>query len=105
MNTAMWFCILLPLFLVLVAESSMGRMRFTRRQRRRRVRTDMNELIQQFLGKKCILRVGGGWGGDLTGIIESVEGNWVSVRTANNMELVNLDFINRISEVTEKKKK
>ncbi len=65
----------------------------------------MNELIQRFLGRQCILYIGGGWGGNLTGTIEAIEGNWISVRTKSGVEMVNLDYINRIGEVPEKKKK
>lgn len=64
----------------------------------------MNELIQRFLGKKCILYLGGGWSSNLTGSIEAVEGNWISVRTDKSVELVNLDYINRISELPEKRR-
>lgn len=65
----------------------------------------MNVLIQRFLGKQCIIYIGGGWGGNLTGTIEAIEGNWISVRTSKSVELVNLDYINRIGELPEKKKK
>lgn len=105
MNPAIWLCILLPLFLLVLEESYVGRIRSGRVQRRRKGSGRMNELIQQFLRKQCILYIGGGWGSNLTGTIEAIEGNWVSVRTKSGVELVNLDYINRIGEVPEKKKK
>lgn len=105
MNPALWLCALL-LILLAAEEGFVGRIRLGRsRRRRKRGRTGMNELIQQCLGKQCILYIGGGWGSNLAGTIEAVEGNWVSVRTKSGTELVNLDYINRIGEVPEKKKK
>lgn len=106
MSPAILLCILLPLLLICMEESFIGRIRFGRRRRRKRKGNgEMNELVQQFLGKQVILHLGGGWGGDLTGTIETIEGSWVSVRTKKNVELVNLDYISRISEVLEKKEK
>lgn len=105
MNPALWLCILLPLLLVCAEERFVRRVRFGRRQRRRKGHVTMNELIQHFLGKKCILYMGGGWGGSLTGTVEAIEGNWVSIRTDKSVELVNLDYVNRIGEAPEKKKK
>lgn len=61
----------------------------------------MNELIQRFLGKNCIIYMGS-FGGDFQGVIESVEGNWVTVRTKKSVEAVNLDYICRIKELISK---
>ena len=48
----------------------------------------------------------GSFGGSLTGVLEALEDNWLSVRTGKNgaLELVNLDYVNKISELPEKKK-
>ena len=48
----------------------------------------------------------GGFGGSLTGVLEALEDNWLSVRTGKTgaLELVNLDYVNRIQELPEKKK-
>ena len=61
----------------------------------------MNELIQRFVGKTCTIYLGS-IGGDLEGVIEAVEGNWVSIRTKKSTELVNLDYISRRREKPEK---
>lgn len=103
MNPTLWLCILLPLLLIVTEESCAGRIRLGRR-RKRKGRVRMNELIQSFLGKRCVLHAGSGWGGDWTGTIEAVEGSWVSVRTDKGVELINLDYISRISACKEKKK-
>lgn len=63
----------------------------------------MNELVQRFLGKNCYVYLGTA-GGSLLGVIETLEGNWISVRTKDTTELVNLDYICRIKEKPVKKK-
>ncbi len=72
-----------------------------RRRRRNRRERKMNELIQRFLGKHCTIYMGS-FGGDLEGVVEAVEGNWVSVRTTKSTELINLDYICRLREKPEK---
>ena len=66
----------------------------------------MNEMIRQLLGKRCVICLDGGFGGSLNGVLEKLEDNWLSVRTGKNgaLELVNLDYVNRISQLPEKKK-
>lgn len=56
----------------------------------------MNELIQSFINKQC--QVYSENGNMVQGVIETVEGNWVSVQTKSGTELVNLDYISRIKE-------
>ena len=54
----------------------------------------MNELIQRFVGKHC--QVYSENGNCVQGVVETVEGNWVSVQTRQGTELVNLDYVSRI---------
>ena len=56
----------------------------------------MNELIQCFVGKHC--RIYSENGNCVQGVVEKVEGNWVSVQTKTGTELVNLDYVSRIKE-------
>lgn len=56
----------------------------------------MNELIQSFISKQC--QIYSENGNVVQGVIETVEGNWVSVQTKSGTELVNLDYISRIKE-------
>ena len=56
----------------------------------------MNELIQRFIGKQC--QIYSENGNSVQGMIETVEGNWVSVQTKQGTELVNLDYVSRIKE-------
>ena len=77
-------------------------MKIRRRRRRREEGINMNELVQRFLNKNCYIYLGTA-GGNLLGVIEAVEGNWVSVRTKDSVEVVNLYYIWRIKEKSAKK--
>ena len=107
MEPAVWIA-LLAVFLLLFAGRRRLRNRRRRRDRRRRKenRFDMNEMIRQLVGKRCVVCLDGGFGGSLTGVLEALEDNWLSVRTGKSgaLELVNLDYVNRIQELPEKKK-
>ena len=61
----------------------------------------MNELIRRFVGKQCLVYSENG--NAVLGVVETVEGNWVSVQTKQGTELVNLDYISRIKEKPAKK--
>ncbi len=105
-NIAIWFCIFLPLLLTL-AENRRRRTQIIQKRARigrKERREEMNELIQHCLGKRCLIHVGGGWESNVTGVVESIEGNWLSVRIDKTVEVVNLDYISRIRELPEKKK-
>ncbi len=56
----------------------------------------MNELIQRFIGKQC--QVFSENGNCVQGVVETVDGNWVSMQTKQGTELVNLDYVSRIKE-------
>lgn len=92
-----WFLWIVVFLLIILAHRHEKIVLRIRRRRRRKENIDMNELVQRFLGKNCIIYLGT-TGGDLRGTIEAVEGNWVSVRTKESTEVVNLDYICRIKE-------
>lgn len=103
MNPAVWLCCFLPLLLILMEKGRRRSMRRTRR-RKRKGNATMNQLIQRYLGKECII-YNDNWGGGVTGVIEAIEGNWSCVRTNKTTDLLNLDCISRIQEKPVKEKK
>lgn len=90
------------LIIILTYQQERNLLKIRRKRRRRKEEIDMNELVQRFLGKNCYIYLGT-TGGNLLGVIEAVEGNWVSVRTKDSVEVVNLDYICRIKEKPAKK--
>ena len=93
---ALWIVLFL---LYLQKKRNMRRIR--RLKRKKRGRTAMNELIRRFIGKQCYVYVENG--NAVLGVVEAIEGNWVSVQTKQGTELVNLDYISRIKEKSAKK--
>ena len=106
MSPAVWIA-LLAVFLILFAGRRRARnLRRRDRRRRKESRVNMNEMIRQLLGKRCVVCLDGGFGGSLTGVLEALEDNWLSVRTGKSgaLELVTLDYDNRIQELPDKNK-
>ena len=106
MSPAVWIAILVVFFLLFTGRRRLRNLRRRRdRRRRKENRFHMNEMIRQLLGKRCVVCLDGGFGGSLTGVLERLEDNWLSVRTGKNgaLELVNLDYVNRIQELPEKR--
>ncbi len=63
----------------------------------------MNELLQGYLGKNCLIYAYD----DITGVegrISAINGQWLEVETKKGKKLLNADFILRIEEKPEKKK-
>ena len=93
------FMILIVLFVLHQQRKNVRRVCRVRRKKRGRIA--MNELIQRFVGKQCYVYSENG--NAVLGVVETVEGNWVSVQTKQGTELVNLDYISRIKEKPAKK--
>ena len=106
MNPAVWIAFLAVFLLLFAGRRRARNLRRRDRRRRKESRLSMNEMIRQLLGKRCVVCLDGGFGGSLIGVLEALEDNWLSVRTGKNgaLELVNLDYVNRIQELPEKKK-
>ena len=61
----------------------------------------MNELINKYIGKECLVYISGG-ASAITGDIIAVNENWITVKTKDGDETVNLDYIVRIKEYPRK---
>lgn len=62
------------------------------------------ELIKEFIGKKCtIILFNESFG--VQGIIVAIEDNWIKIEEKNTVRLINGDMIRDISLVPEKKTK
>jgi hypothetical protein len=58
----------------------------------------MNEAIKSFIGKECIITM---MNATITGVVESVEDNWITVHStkkSGSNEIINIDYINRIQK-------
>lgn len=58
----------------------------------------MNELVTRMMGKEVIIYLGAG-NSTITGVIESLNENWISVKAAaGETEVINVDYICRVRE-------
>lgn len=62
--------------------------------------TKMNEIIKEFIGKECIIYT---FQTQIIGVIERIQDNWIYVKSDNNVEIINLEYISRIREYPRKK--
>ncbi len=53
------------------------------------------ETIKSFLGKECLIYM---LNNQMTGTIESLSDNWLSVRVGDAVDIVNVEYISRIRE-------
>lgn len=66
-----------------------------RRKKTRRLAVDMSDLLQEYLGKECIIYT---FNTQVSGVIESVHEGWLNVKSATGNEMINLEFVCRIRE-------
>lgn len=99
MNPAIWV-VFMAVIIVLLMKRRRTAQRRRRRNRRRRAGNMSQTIIEQMLGKRCALDMEGLSGA--TGVLEKLDGNWISLRTDDKLELINLDYVTRIRELPEK---
>lgn len=63
-------------------------------------RTLMTELINSYIDKECLIYT---MNSQITGVVKSVNEGWISVETASNIEIINLDYVVRIREYPKNK--
>lgn len=63
------------------------------------------DLIQEFVGKVCLIMIYGEDLSNVTGKIVAVEDNWIKVEGKKDIQLINGDMIKRISIMPEKYQK
>ena len=62
----------------------------------------MTEAVKKLIGRECSFYL---LSGEVTGIVREVEGRSVVVETRRETQVVNLDFVMRVREIPEKKRK
>lgn len=101
MNPSFYGVFMIWIVILLLYRQRKNVRRVCRVRRKKRGKIAMNELIRRFVGKQCYVYSENG--NAVLGVVETVEGNWVSVQTKQGTELVNLDYISRIKEKPAKK--
>ncbi len=104
-----WIVLYLCIFLPLLTRKKRRKRRniADRRRKNERRGKKMNvELIKKFIGKKCIFHGDGEAFSVPTGTLLSIEENWAEIEVdGGKTQLINLDYVSKIEEYPEKKKK
>ena len=61
----------------------------------------MTDIIKNYIGLDCIIYT---MNSQLTGVIKTVDGNWITVENGESVQAVNLDYVIRIREHPKNKK-
>lgn len=66
----------------------------------------MNEIIQKFIGKECIISTINSESAPVQGTITEINGSWITVAQSGTgtEEMINIDYIVKIKEYPRKKK-
>lgn len=104
LNPAIWIAIFLPIWISIIVNLNNKKelqksIIFRLKKKREGIRMS-NEVIKNFIGKDCIIST---FQTQVTGVIESIEDNWVIIRVGEQIEIVNIDYISRIREYPLKK--
>lgn len=95
---------LIPFFLLLIIILGERRkekqFQIIKKIKSKKGRTLMTELINNYINKECLIYT---MNSQITGVVKSVNEGWISVETATNVEIVNLDYVIRIREYPKNK--
>ena len=99
MEPANFIAIYMPIFMlffvILPAQREKERFIVRKLKRKRGEALMNNELITDFIGKRCKLSTGS-LGNSIVGVILEVKDNWLLVETNKGKELINSDFVQSI---------
>lgn len=102
MNPAIWICLFLPIFMMLLIKKKEWQKYIIKKIKKKKEGViEMNEIIKSFIGKECLIYT---FQTQITGVIESLENNWISIKTGDSSEIINIDYISRIREYPKNKK-
>ena len=68
-----------------------------RRKKQRRGNLSMNEIIKNYIGKDCVIYLSNS-SSVITGCLISLNDNWITVKTKDGDEILNIDYIVRLKE-------
>lgn len=106
MNPGTWIAIFLPtfilLFVIIPAEQQRHRILISKKRRKGKL-IMTNELLKKYLGIRCNISTGS-FGGTITGVITTLEDNWMEVSTKTGNHLINVEYVTHIAQAPQKHK-
>lgn len=96
MNTAVYMCLFLIIFLIFEERKHKTALFFRIRKKRKQGSLGiMNEVVQEFIGKECVIYT---ISNQISGTITELKDGWIVVMTQSGKEALNLEHIGRIRE-------
>ena len=106
-----WFvifvCIILPAIARRKRVKAYAAIKIAKRKRKHlndEEKAKMNEIIQKFIGKECIISTINSESVSVQGTIEEINGGWITVTHDGTEEMINVDYIVKIKGYPRKKK-
>lgn len=98
MNSILPIIIVIIILFALRQKNVTDNIRRIKRKKKVKGRALMNEVINKYIGKECLVYVSGVSAAAVTGTIISVDDNWVVIKNKDGEETVNLDYVVRVKE-------
>ena len=100
MDISIWIAIYLPIFFVIfiILPAQKRRIGVLKKIKKKRGLIKMsNELIKNYIGKKCTIAISGGFGQTYSKVkIVEIIDNWIKVESKGKEDLINIDYIQSI---------
>lgn len=92
-----YFIIFLVLLMIAIETKRQSIQRIIKRKKNRRGNKCMNEIIKEYVSKDCIIFLSNS-STVIKGNVTSLNDNWITVKTKDGNESINIDYIVRIKE-------
>lgn len=99
MNPAVYILILF-LFLIIFIDSKQKSDNIRRiiKKRKKRGLTDMSDIFNKYIGKDCVIYISNSSSNIIECNVIRVADNWLTVKTRDGEEMINIDYLVRIKE-------
>lgn len=92
-----YFIIFMVIFLALNEARKNRLLKIIRDKKKKRGTAPMNEVINAYIGKDCVIYLSNS-SSVITGNLISLNDNWITVKTKDGNEILNIDYIVRLKE-------
>lgn len=91
------FFLWIVIFIVLYKQKNQNIKRIIKK-RKKRGNIDMSDVFNRYIGKDCLVYFSNGSSNVIECNVLSVSDNWLTVKTKDGEEIINVDYIIRVKE-------
>ena len=105
MNPAIYIAIFLPIFIILIQAPAQNRIIINNivKRKTKKENYEMMEHVKKFIGKECYIYTIQSMSSPIKGIIKDVDDNSIILETKKTKDVINLDYVMRVSEIQKNK--